>query len=105
MSIPITSATSGSSTSLCTTSAPHQRATPVTRMRRFFAMNLSVLAPQPLRRLRRHLPINGEEHFLISSLDHVALHQCDRARRGLAQRRFCLAKGELELAEQRVQGL
>src|SRR5690348_4978999 len=33
MSMPMTSATSGSSTRRCTSSAPHQRATPVTRIR------------------------------------------------------------------------
>src|SRR5205823_8374338 len=37
MSIAITSATSGSSTNRCTTSAPHQRATPVTRTLLFLA--------------------------------------------------------------------
>src|SRR5215472_1227650 len=34
--MPITSATSGSSTRRCTRSAPHHLATPVTRIRRFF---------------------------------------------------------------------
>src|SRR6266852_5433829 len=49
MSIPITSATSGSSTNRWTTSAPHQRAMPVTRMRRFLlAIATSVYPALPV---------------------------------------------------------
>src|SRR6266851_10461351 len=104
MSMPITSATSGSSTRRWTRSAPHQRATPVTRIRRFRAMNLSVWAAQPLRRLRRHLPMNGG-HALISSLDDVALHAQDGLRDSPQQRALRLAERELELAQERVDRL
>src|ERR1700716_3072608 len=88
MSIPIPPATSGSSTSRCTTSAPHQRATPVTRMRRrFLATSLS---------LRRGL---------VRAFDDVALHLRDGARHDVEQRQLRLPQRPLELAQQRVEAL
>src|SRR5256714_2974324 len=45
MSMPMTSATSGSSMRRCTSSAPHHLATPVTRMRRFLATRFQSRRP------------------------------------------------------------
>src|SRR5256714_14856912 len=45
MSMPMTSATSGSSMRRCTSRAPHHLATPVTRMRRFLATRVPSRRP------------------------------------------------------------
>src|ERR1700675_2123798 len=87
MSMPIPSATSGSSTSRCTTSAPHQRATPVTSIRRFFD-GIRDQSTQPL-----------------SSLDYISLHLRDAACDRFEEGRLRLADRPFELAEQRVQAL
>src|SRR5437868_1946955 len=120
MSIPITSATSGSSTNRCTTRAPHHRATPVTRTRLFLAIALSLLVllrcgarPEVARSPRDPTlgpgapsPTFGSHLFscfrpvLIRSLDHVAFHEDDGARHHVQERGLGLAEGELELAQQ-----
>src|SRR5712692_4207903 len=84
MSMPMTSATSVSSTNRWTTSAPHQRATPVTRTRRFLL---------------------GIWKASLCSLDHVAFHLRDRSGDRVEEGRLRLPQRELELAQQRVQAL
>src|SRR2546421_13114959 len=109
MSMPMTSATSGSSVSRCTTSAPHQRATPVTRTRRFLAIR-SIMPDSPDHpgSARSTCPVSPDypgEPGSVRSFDDVALHEDDGPRYGIEQRRLRLAQRELELAEQRVHRL
>src|SRR6266704_621597 len=101
MSIPMMSATSGSSARRCTTSAPHQRATPVTRTRLFFeGTTPPVYEAGPSVRLRRSCSL-----ALVRALDDVAFHDDHGLRGALEQRRFGLSERELELAQKRVDGL
>src|SRR5437868_2549774 len=70
MSIPMMSATSGSSARRCTTSAPHQRATPVTRTRLLFeGTTPPVYEAGPSVQLGRSCSSAS-----VSSLDDVAFH-------------------------------
>src|SRR5579871_1705174 len=78
--MPTISATRGSSCSRWTVRAPHQRATPVTRMRRLLTI-------------------------VLCSLDDVALHRADRLANGLRERPGLLAQRPLELAQERVEAL
>src|SRR5437899_11675316 len=112
MSMPMTSATSGSSTRRWTTRAPHQRATPVTRMRCFLAIVLQSMAGSSPGRSPHPAPKaptsswDGEvTNSLVGPLDHVAFHQRDRAPYRLLDRRAGLPGCELELAEQRIERL
>src|SRR5438093_1687918 len=115
MSMPMTSATSGSSTRRCTSSAPHQRATPVTRIRRLRATKTQSKRPSRpsiVATIRAfgasERPLVATIHAfgaLVGALDDVPLHERDRARNHLEQRQPGLAQRELQLAQQRVQRL
>src|SRR6266705_3066875 len=100
MSMPITSATSGSSMRRCTSSAPHHLATPVTRTRLFFATRVSLgkvqgpMFPASAHTrglLARQYDASGCTRVfraLVRPLDHVALHVRDCLDDDVAQRVF-----------------
>src|SRR5579864_3529475 len=107
MSMPMTSATSGSSTRRCTSSAPHHLATPVTRMRLFLGTNPESTQAHECRfciQIRGRGPGPGPvlytKPFSVGALDHVALHLRDRLGHHVAQRLLGLAQGPFQLAQQ-----
>src|SRR6266536_1014467 len=109
------------------TSAPHHRATPVTRTLRFFAIPLSLWirgSPHPApaivrtnaRTTRAEVVDSPDYHgkpfsasgegrcSSVRALDDVAFHEGHCPRHRIMERRLRLPDGELELAEERIEG-